>query len=132
MAQTTTSTDERQLLAQVHEGMRVYDRDGGDVGLVDRVYLGAASDTAYERGEGPATAPDPNAQPNNLLQDFAHVFEPDTLPEELRQRLLNRGFVRVSGSGILAADKYLLPDQIDRVFNNRLMLKVPRKDLIKS
>ncbi len=132
MDQATIESGDQQLLNQIHEGMRVYDRDNHDIGLVDRVFLGAAGDQAYERGEGPATARDPNAQPDTLLRDFAHVFEPDNLPEELRQRLLNRGFVRMSASGILAADRYLLPDQIDRIENNHVMLKVVRKELIKA
>ncbi len=98
MNQTTIRTDEKQLLSQVHEGMRVYDRDGGDIGLVDRVHLGATGDQAYERGEGPATTSDPNAQPNTLIQDFAHLFEPDNLPEELRARLVWQCQIRMNRS----------------------------------
>ncbi len=126
------TSGEGQLLNQIHEKMRVYDRDNNDIGMVDRVYLGAASDQAYEHGEGPATADNPDYSQNRLYRDVAQVFEPDNLPEELRERLTQRGFVRIAGSGILAADRYILPEQIDRVADNHVYLNVLRKELIKS
>lgn len=131
MNENVRPSDEEQLLDQIDEGMRVYDRDNNDIGLVDRVYLGAASDQAYEHGEGPATAPDPDYPQNRSYREAANLFAPDNLPEELRERLLNRGFVRLNASGILAADRYIMPEQIDHVENNHVVLKVTRKDLIK-
>ncbi|MBI5033179.1 MAG: hypothetical protein HZB51_21880 [Chloroflexi bacterium] len=133
MTETAVQSDRNQSLNQIREGMRVLDRDGHDIGMVDRVYLGAAGDQAYERGEGPATTSgDPTLETPPVIPDIAHLFEPDNLPEELRERLLNRGFVRINASGILAADRYLLPDQIDHIEKDQVRLNVLRKELIKA
>lgn len=127
-------SDDKQILYQVREGMRVYDRDNKDIGTVDRVYFGAASDQAYERGQGPADTRTANTAMTDapVLRDLANVFEPDNLPEELKERLLNRGFVRLNAAGIIAADRYILPEQIDLVTNKQVVLKVARDELIKT
>ena len=131
MSNTAVQGNQKQLLNQIHDGMRVLDRDGHDIGMVDRVHLGDATDQAYERGKGPATtSSNPQSDTSPILRDFAHVFEPDNLPDELRERLWNRGFVRINASGILAADRYLLPHQIDRIEKDQVLLNVLRKDLI--
>ena len=132
MDQMTAQPNGAQVLNQIHEKMRVYDQTNADIGMVDRVFLGAQSEIGNERGEGPATARDPNPPSDNLLQHFAQVFEPDNIPDEVRERLLQKGFVRLNASGILAADRYVTPEQIDHVDEKHVFLNVARKDLIKS
>ncbi|MBI4786144.1 MAG: hypothetical protein HY782_03740 [Chloroflexi bacterium] len=132
MDQMTSQHDGAELLKQVHEKMRVYDNMNGDIGMVDRVYLGAESELAAERGQDPATAGTPDVPSDNLIQYFARVFEPDELPKEIQERLVQKGFVRMNASGILAADRYVTPEQIDHVDEKHVFLNVARKDLIKS
>ncbi len=123
------------LLRQVHEGMRVYDRDGKDIGTVDRVYISEVSPEAERRGLGPATEENRNPNPDQprgaVLEDIARVFEPDRLPDTLQRRLYKNGFVRVNASGLLAADRYVLPDQVSRVSDGKVTLNVSRQELIK-
>jgi hypothetical protein len=38
----------------------------------------------------------------------------DPVPDELRARLLEPGFARIDVSGLLAADRYALPEEIER------------------
>ncbi len=123
-------SDEKQLLNQIHEGMRVIDRDHADIGMVDRVYPGDGDEHADARNPGPAVANDAPVLQTDV--GAMNVFEVDKLPQEVCERLLNRGFVRLNAPGILAADRYLLPEQIDHVDNKRIVLKVARKDIIKT
>ncbi len=131
MNRINVECDADSVLKCVREGMRVYDRDYRDVGRVDRVYL-APSDPGYEWGEGSVTVRDPTPPRDILLQEAAQVFEPDNLSEDLRERLLSRGFLRLSAAGILAADRYVMPEKVDRIQKNRVILTVPRRDLINS
>ncbi len=121
--------DAENVLKYVREGMRVYDSDHGDIGRVDRV-IAFSSDPGYEWGEGSVTASDPTPPRDILLQEAIQVFEPDNLSEDLRERLLIHGFLRLSASGILGADRYIMPEQVDRIHKNRVILKVLRRDLI--
>ncbi len=120
------------LLRQVHEGMKVYDRDGKQVGTVETVYISEVSPEAARRGLGPAMAENQN-QPggSSILQDFARVFQSDQVPDALQRRLLANGFIRVDAPGLFAADRYVLPEQVERVSDNRVILKVSRQDLPK-
>ncbi len=118
------------VLNLVREGMRVFDRDHGDIGRVDRVILPLSSDAGYEWQEGSVRVRDPTPPRDILLQEAAEVFEPDNLSEEFREHLLRQGFLRLSASGIHTADRYIMPEKVDRIHRNRVILKVPRKELI--
>jgi hypothetical protein len=122
--------DERQepglgsrMLAQVQEGMDVYDATGRRVGSVERVYLGGADEEALARGGGPATADDPAEFEHSFLHDVARAFAPDDLPETLRARLLRHGFIRVDAAGLFAADRYVTADQVDRADTDGVHLR---------
>ena len=119
------------VLAQIREGMEVYDRNNTKVGKVESLYMGEASEETLERGEGPATASDPNQNRDDLFEDIARVFAPDNIPDVLRARLLREGFIRVDGAGLFAADRYVTPDQIAGVSGDHVQLKVTRDQLIK-
>jgi hypothetical protein len=69
---------------------------------------------------------------NMLVESIAKVFEPDKLPETLRDRLLRHGFIRVNGAGLFNADRYILPDQIASVSDKTVRLKISQSDLIKQ
>jgi hypothetical protein len=132
MNQINVERDAGSVLAHVREGMRVYDRDHGDIGRVDRVILPLSSDAGYEWGDGSVTVRDPTPPRDILLQEAAQVFEPDNLSEDLREHLLRRGFMRLSAPGIHAADRYVMPEKVDHIHRNRVILTVPRRDLINT
>jgi hypothetical protein len=122
-----------RLLTQIYEGMTVYDRAGEKIGTVEHVYLGEGSNEVDQHGEGPATAPSPGRGESSLLEDIATtIFPSDHVPESLRQRLLRQGFLRIDSTGLLAADRYVMPDQIADVSKDRVTLRVTRDELIKS
>jgi hypothetical protein len=65
-----------------------------------------------------------------LLDFIAAVFRDDDLPDEIRERLLREGFVRVDAIGLLEPDRYVLPNQIEAVVNDQIRPKVGKAALI--
>jgi hypothetical protein len=105
-----------KIMAQIYEGMSVYDCEGDKIGTVRKVYLGTVSEAQDERGLGAATADAPVPEERSLVDDFFHALAAvNPVPEPVRQRLLRQGFIRINTSGLLAADRYALPDQIEGV-----------------
>jgi len=112
--------------------MTVYDRTDQKIGTVERVHFGAVSQEAATHGGGPATTASPGAHESSLIGDFAKaIFPADEVPEPLRQRLLRYGFIRIDSTGLFAADRYVTPDQIAGVSEDRVTLRVTRDELIK-
>ncbi len=134
------------VLTQVHEGMKVYDRDGKEVGKVEGVYLGEVNEQVNERGEGAATARDsstsgpggaplPPAVPTS--QSYVGTTIPpasdldiDGLPDVVRKRLARLGFIRIGG-GLFGGTRFASPDQISNVEGDRVNLNVTKDELIK-
>jgi hypothetical protein len=111
--------------------MASYDQEGKKIGTVKRVYLGAATGEADQRGLGPATPSASGSSETSLLEDFAKaVFSTEPVPEELRQRLLRHGFIRVDCTGIFTSDRYALSDQIAQVSDAGVALGVRRDALL--
>ena len=124
--------EEERQLTQVYEGMSVYDQRGKKIGTVRHVYLGAVTEEEDERGLGPATVSSPEKSEHSLIEDFMNAVSPhDPVPDPLRQRLLRHGFIRINTSGLFAADRYAMPDQIASVADDRITLHVMREDLMK-
>ncbi len=125
--------NERNPLELVHEGMKVLDRNGKDIGKVNMVRMSGVSNTASNRGLGSTTTTSSNtAVPSDtLVDDVASAFANDHLPEELRERLMHKGFFRLDTKGLFASDRYVLPEQIASVSNDEVHLKVSRDELIK-
>ena len=121
-----------QILNHVREGMTVYDLDGKEIGKVEAVYLGSVSEVKDERGQGPATAHDPyEPGEGTLIENVAEAFTSDKLPDELRERLLREGFIRMDSAGLFAADRYVLPEHIMSVADDQVRLNVRREALIR-
>lgn len=121
--------DTGNFLAQVHEGMKVYDRLNNEIGKVDRVQI-SDDNPATEEVEA-ATPGTLHERDRGLIDNIAAVFSPDELPEEIRERLLQQGFVRIDSAGLFAADRYVLPDQILSVTDDAVTLNVSREELLK-
>ncbi len=120
------------ILKSVETGMDVYDITGDKFGEVDDLYFGAVGDEIVDGVEPATTSEAPVNAQDELIQDFAKALGgEDDLPEELRQRLLHDGYIRIDANGLFAADRFVLPDQIASVDDKGVHLRVARRDLIK-
>lgn len=117
------------ILAQIREGMKVYDRMDNEIGTVDRVKM-SDDNPATEEAEA-VTADEPPRRKDSFLDALADVFSADGLPEVVRERLLQQGFIRIDAKGLFAADRYVLPDQIMSVSGEGVTLKVSKDELVK-
>ena len=115
-------------LSFIHEGMSVVDRNGKSIGSVDWVKMTDQNpDTARtEQLHADAADRDPT-----LIDIVAEAFRVDEIPDPLKTRLMREGFVRMDADGLLASDRYILPDQIAIVTGNRVILDVEKQDLVK-
>ena len=124
-------------LSVIHEGMKVVDATGKNVGTVRGLHLGAAADTVEQPGVVPetplGTAPSPDGVPGVLpVAAFAEPFDPDTqLPEVVRKRLRYNGFVRID-AGMLHRDRYALREQVAGVSDEVVQLNVAESELIRA
>ena len=118
-------------LKLIEEGMKVFDRERHEIGRVEYVRFG---------DDDPTTPQVEAAAPNTLdtgrdtlLDSLAEAFGAnDDLPEEIRQKLLQQGFVRIDAKGIFAADRYVTPGQIASVSADGLTLNVSKDELVKD
>ncbi len=118
---------DKDVLSHITHDMEVVDRNGDRLGTVERVHFG----TTREHGTGGATPGMAERDSDSLTEMVAEAFAPDTLPEEVRERLLRRGFVRVDADGLFASDRYIMPDQIATVAGDQVTLRVTRDELVK-
>lgn len=123
------------ILNLVHEGMDVYDREDKKVGTVERLFFGSASTMDAGDYEAQTQTVDQEIVDygrGSIVDAIADAFDPaDDIPESLRNRLLQQGFIRVDGAGLFASDRYVVPEQIARVSDDNVYLKVSQDDLIK-
>jgi hypothetical protein len=115
------------VLARVQEGMKVFDVETHEIGKVAWVRLGEDDPSTPEIE---SASPAVEVEDSSLIDDIAQAFRPDELPEEMRERLLEDGFVRLEG-GLLSGDRYILPDQISAVSDEGLILNVDKNELLK-
>ena len=116
-------------LKSVEEGMTVFDRDRHEIGKVEYVRFGDDDpDTREVEAFGLSEVDEGD---DSLLKDVARAFAGDELPEELRERLLHQGYVRLDADGLFAADRYIVPEQIASVSADGLMLNVTKDELLK-
>jgi hypothetical protein len=128
------ATGRQSILSMVHEGMGVYDVRDNHIGKVDFVHFGAASETQQELGTGPAsTAPadDPDMRRDTIIDNIAEAFHPNEIPDQLQNKLLMSGYIRMDADGLFAADRFITPDQITGVSGDRVQLGVSRDQLVK-
>ncbi len=112
------------MLSRVREGSDVYDAHGKEIGTVKYVYSGGtplASTTGLPMSpvSSPAIVPD---QVDKILSSshFEH---------EVRERLLTGGFLVVD-TGLLRADRLVVPEKIANVSENWVELTVSKDRLI--
>lgn len=127
MTQQPFGGTSRTNLTNIREGMDVYDANGKHIGTVERVHFGESAE-----GVQTATPSSPNLRGSSFLDDLAQVFTTDEVPDEVRERLLQQGFIRIDADGIFAADRYVTLDNVASVAQDRVTLSVSRDQLIKS
>jgi hypothetical protein len=101
------------VLSQVREGMTAVDARGDTVGTVVFVQLadpGAAEpgDTGMDRDDG-------------LLA----LLEIDT-DEDVTERMLQRGYIRIDAKGLFAGDRFVLADDVAGVEGDIVRLRVDK------
>jgi hypothetical protein len=120
-----------QTLPQdIRIGMEVFDSAHDRIGVIDDFRL---SDEDPSRA-GPETAGVSEAvRPNDgaFARAIADVFDPDEIPDVLRERMLREGYIRLDADGLFAADRYILPEQIASASGDRITLNVGKSDLVK-
>lgn len=116
----------------VHEGMTVLDSAMNAIGTVESF---RSTDEAPDRPDIDAAGVSPilEEERNMMSALLEDLFHPDDgLPRELQEKALREGFVRLDAAGLFAADRYIFPEQIDRVEGDSLVLAVRRDDLLKA
>jgi hypothetical protein len=117
------------LPRDIHIGMEVYDSRHKSIGKVDDFRFS-------ENEENPDVVPadidgtDRRGR-DSIIENIAEAFGKEELPEALRDRLLTEGYIRLDTKGILARDRYILPEQIASAAGDEIMLNVEKDDLIK-
>ena len=128
------ATGQQSILRQIHEGMPVYDVRDNHIGRVAFVHFGAASETQQQLGVGPATtapADNPNMRQDSIIDNIAEAFDPNEVPQELQEKLLVSGYIRLDTAGFFASDRFITPDQIVGIEDDTVQLSVSRDHLVK-
>jgi hypothetical protein len=110
--------------------MRVIDASGDEIGTVESVYV-SDEDPSTPEAETVTPGASPVQDRSALAKFITDAFTTDEIPEVLQNRLRREGFVRLDASGLFAADRYILPEQIGSVSNDGVTLNVPRAELIR-
>ena len=115
-------------LRSVEQGMKVFDSSRKEIGKVEWVQFG---DDDPETPEVEAAGPSDLPRDDTLIDVVARAFTDDDVPEEVRNRLVQQGFVRIDADGLFAADRYVMPEQIDSVSGDGMTLNVTKDELLK-
>jgi len=121
-----------EMLLEIHTGMKVYDRDQHEVGTIE--YVQFTDEDPTQPGPETATETVDKTDPyrNTLVESIAKAIGGESdLPEEMRQKLLREGFIKID-TGILSSDVFALPKQISSVSGEKVYLDVKRDALIKA
>ncbi len=127
MSRESTSTNAAFML--IKEGMEVIDVNDKSLGHVDYVRFGDDNPRDDYHTE---TATEPDETPaEEIAESVADAFVGrDDIPDELRQRLLRYGYLRLDG-GLLHSDRFVTPDQVARV-DEHVHLNVAGDDLLSA
>lgn len=113
----------------IEEGFTVRDAEGNDIGTVLTFrFTDDDPRTSVAEVATPST-PDDGGRAS-ILENLIDVFADDTdMPEELRQKLLQQGFIRIR-QGLLAPDLFATMDQVTRVSDGVVYLNVQKDGLV--
>lgn len=102
-----TTAERERLLADIHEGMPVYDLMNEKIGRV--CYVQLANDLSDEA----------------IIASSQHL---ENAPGEVRVRLLKSGFIRID-SGLLRKDYFVPLSEVDGLRHDGIRLHLPREKL---
>ena len=117
------------LPRDIHKGMKVLDSTRSEIGKIDDFRFSENEDNP-DVIPGDLDASDREGD-HSLIADIAEAIAPSDMPEELRDRLLSEGYIRLDTKGLFAADRYILPDQIASSAGDELLLNVSKDELMK-
>lgn len=122
----------RSIMSAVRTGMVVYDSSGDRIGTVEDLYFGADADAPINDASGAATTGMPRTtRGGGVLDDLLRsIFGDDDMPDTLRNRLMNEGFIQIEPGTLLGGDMFATPDQISGVTSDGVQLNIDRKQLI--
>jgi len=135
---------QQHILAQIREGMPVYDQAGDEVGRVDMVYLGTVDDAQDQDVHEPqgdtldpvrplATSVTDQPGEDTLVNPTGEFLGSDVgLPDAHRIRMLRQGFIRIEGADPSTPACFAMPDHIASVSDENVELHISRKELLHS
>lgn len=110
-------------IEDVHEGMKVVDADGEELGTVAEMKMGDAAAVTSAGQQGP--------RQDDLISTFARgIWDGSDVPEQAAERLIRLGYVRVDVK--MAPDRYAAADLIERVDGDVVHLNVGKDALARS
>lgn len=120
------------LPQQISAGMTVYDRNNEVVGTVQVVYFGGASKEAIKKALKSEEASD-------VTRDES-AFDANEVPQEMRRRMMENGYVLIQSPDLTGARRYLAPEHIEEVFSEEVegaftqavRLRVTREELLNT
>jgi hypothetical protein len=122
----------KNILESIREGMRVYDREGRDLGKVDRVHTGPAGSEAGYAYRGPRAGKEAGDGETLFAKWVEEMLDPmDNLHKELQEELYLHGFMRMLSEGLEGKERYILPDQIHSVSGEAVHLHASQEELKK-
>lgn len=131
MAEEIEYGEEGGILTAIKEGMDVYDVQGEDMGKVDFVYFGTMQVDDSGLGVTPATGAGGPSWVERL-GDILALDDTEAFPEEVAERLLHKGFIRVDAGFLSGDDRFIFPEQIAGVDEEGVHLRVEGDDLLEE
>ncbi len=105
-------------LIHVHQGMRVFDVDGNEIGTVEHIYLGQKTRPDTDRLSGSMEQVSEELEVEGdrvIVEGFPDILDAHNIPADILDRMLHEGYILVDPNGPLGAIHYILPDQIASV-----------------
>ena len=122
-------SDRKNMVNKIKKGMKVYDNSGDEIGTVEFIHF---SEADGRKRPVAATPPEQPTEPD-LVDFIRKMFGTDKLPQEIHERLLMRGFIRMDSAKLFGSDRYAMFDQIDSVDSKGVHLGVANmEDLLKA
>jgi sporulation protein YlmC with PRC-barrel domain len=122
-------SDRKNMVNKIKKGMKVYDNSGDEIGTVEFIHFSEADGSKRPVA---ATPPEQPTEPD-LVDLIRKMFGTDKLPQEIHERLLMRGFIRMDSAKLFGSDRYAMFDQIDSVDSKGVHLGVAdMEDLLKA
>ena|SRR5579859_3989290 len=129
------SIDNEVFVSQAQKGMTVYDVNQELLGTVSDVFTGSSEEYDPAPVEVPAMGlpSQPTISTLGTIGGTGHArdFE-NEFPAHVRAALSRQGCIKVKGGGVFGPVWYVTPDQINAITAEKISLKVPGREVIRS